>query len=803
MTTYGFFDDANREYVITNPMTPVKWINYVGTLAFGGLLEHTGGLLICKDDPGLNRITKYIPQLPSADFKGSTLYVRLKSASGYQVFSPFLVPTLDPYDRFECHIGMGYSRWVTEFYSIRAEITIFVPLGDARVIQDIRLTNVGHQPVELDAIPVVEYTHFDALKQFNNADWVPQTMQSDCVRDGEFTVLMQYAFMHKGRRENFFTSNLPASSFETDRKKFLGRNEYGSWAAPVSLQQAELGNYEARRGDNIAALMHHLGTLQPGDSRRLITQLGQAAGAQDALPGIRRYRDESQIDRALAELGAYWSGFLGTIQVETPVASMNSMLNIHHPRQCHTTFNWSRYLSLYQLGLGQRGMGFRDSSQDIMGVVAHIPDEAKALMVKLLSVQMREGYAMHQFFPLTMEATIGDAAEDPNRPDFYSDDHLWIILAVCAYLKETGDFAFLDQVVPYYDKDAHGQSLESGTVWDHMLRAIEFTRTHTGAHGLPLAGFADWNDTINLHHGAESLFTANLYGVALRELIALAEHRGLTANVDQFRSYYEAMKNAVNEHGWDGEWYVRYFDPEGKPLGSRTNTIGQIFTNGQSWPVLSGFATPERAQMALDAVRKYLNTSNGIKLSVPGCNGWDPKLGGVSTYPPGAKENGGIFLHANPWVMIAETMLGRGDRAFEYYHQINPAAKNDVIDVYECEPYAYAQNILGDEHPQFGLGRNSWLSGTASWVYQAATQYILGVRATYRGLLIDPCIPAEWEGFRMIRRYRGARYDIRVSNPNRVMKGVMSVEVDGQPLEGVVVPIFEDGAVHRVDVLMG
>jgi cellobiose phosphorylase len=417
-------------------------------------------------------------------------------------------------------------------------------------------------------------------------------------------------------------------------------------------------------------------------------------------------------------------------------------------------------------------------------------------------VQKQDGSAMHQFNPLTMTANEGDSRTEEDRPKYYSDDHLWIILSVTAYLKETGNLAFLDEQIPYYDKDKDECPLESGTVLEHLRRGVEFTHANTGAHGLPLAGFADWNDTVNLRTGAESVFTANLYGRALQALIDLYHHLGDTEGAEKIRAYYDEMRVTVNEQAWDGDWYLRYFDVDGNPIGSRNNLEGKIFTNAQSWSVLSGFATPDRSVQALDAVRTHLNTANGIKLSTPGFDGFDPDKGGVSTYPPGAKENGGIFLHANPWVMIAETMLGRGDRAFEYYNQINPAAKNDRIDEFESEPYVYPQNILGDEHPQFGLARNSWLSGTASWCYQAGTKYILGIRPTYQGLKVDPCIPQDWEGFTATRHFRGCTYEIEVHNPERVSRGVGSLMVDGNPIVGNVIPIFDDGKTHRVVAIL-
>jgi cellobiose phosphorylase len=801
---YGYFDDEKREYVITNPKTPVKWINYIGSLAFGGIVDHTGGALICKEDPALNRITKYISQLPSSEFKGETLYLRFKQGDGYRIFSPFFVPTLDPYDLYECHVGLGYTRMVSEFYGIRTEVTVFVPLEESREIRDIRITNVSDCPLKIDVIPIVEYTHFDALKQLTNADWVPQTMQSKVYRDEDgLAILTQYAFMNKDTRINTFTSNQPVSSFESDRGRFLGDNEYGTWAHPLSLERDELSNYEALRGDNIGALLHRLGVIRPGETVRLITQLGQAESVAQAMPSIRRYRDPAEVDRALEELAAFWDRYLSVLQVETPDAAMNSLVNVHNPRQCYITLNWSRYLSLYQLGYGARGIGFRDSSQDVMGALAGASQEANALLRKLLQVQKRNGSAMHQFNPLTMEANEGDSREVEGAPRYYSDDHLWIVLAVTAYLKETGDLAFLDKMVPYYEKDRERCPVESGTVLDHLRRAVEFTWSDVGAHGLPLLGFADWNDTVNLRTGAESLFTANLFGKALLEIIELARHLGDEESIARYTEYYETMKRRVNEHAWDGEWYVRYFDADGTPLGSSANTHGQIYANGQSWAVISGFAPSARAKAALDAVDRRLNTRHGIKLSTPGYDGYDPTKGGVTTYPPGAKENGGIFLHSNPWVIMAETIIGHGDRAFEYYNQINPVTKNDHIDEYECEPYVFPQNILGDEHPQFGLARNSWLTGTASWAYQAVTQHILGIKPTYEGLQINPCIPRQWDGFKVTREYRGAVYQIEVKNPDHVCKGVKSVKVDGLKIKGQVVPVFGDGKTHRVEVIMG
>jgi cellobiose phosphorylase len=801
---YGFFDDKNKEYIITNPKTPVKWTNYVGTLSFGGIIDNTGGSLITKGDPALNRIVKYIPQLPSSDFKGETLYIRIKKDDGsYKVFSPFFVPTLDKYDLYECHVGLAYQKIVSEFYNIRTEVTIFVPNGANVVVRDIKVTNLGDTPVEIDVIPIVEFTHFDALKQYTNADWVPQTMIVDATKNTDGTVLLQqYAFMKKEYEQNFFTSNYPVDSFQTDRKKFLGDNEYGTWKNPLELQNDSLSNYESRRADNIAALLHKLGTLEKGESKRLITQLGQEEPSKIA-ETVKQYKSEEAVDKAFAELAEFWEGYLSKQQFQTPDDSFNTMVNVHNPRQCHTTLNWSRYLSLYQLGLGARGLGFRDSSQDVMGVLASVPEEGRKLIEKLLSVQKANGSAMHQFFPLTMEANEGDSREEEGHK-FYGDDHLWIILAVAEYIKETGNYDFLNTEISFYDKELPLEKREKGTVLDHLQRSLNFTKSNTGQHGLPLLGFADWNDTVNLPGDAESVFVANLYGKALTEMIPLMRHLGNEELAKQYESDHTHMKNVLNETSWDGEWYRRYYEQDGSPIGSKENSEGQIYTNAQSWSILSGFATEERALKSLDSVEEKLNTKYGIKLSFPGYNGFDPSKGGVTTYPPGAKENGGIFLHSNPWVMIAETMVGNGDRAFQYYNQINPASHNENnMDTFECDPYCYPQNILGDEHPQFGLARNSWLSGTSSWTYQAATKHIMGVNPKHNGLEVNPCIPKAWDGFTAVREFRNSKYEITVKNPENVSKGVVSMIVDGQKIEGCIAPIFNDGKTHTVEVIMG
>jgi len=799
---YGFFDNPSKEYVITNPKTPAKWVNYVGTLAFGGFVDHNGGGVICKKDPYLNRITKYIPQLPSSSMNGETLYIRARQGEGYKLYAPFFSPVLEPAEKWECRVGLGYNRWKAQFAGLSVELTVFVPFDSERVLRDIKVTNTSAAAQDVDVIPVVEYTHFDALKQFTNADWVPQTMQSRAIRqEGGKLVLTQYAFMHKDSMVNYLTCDQPVGSFESDRQRFLGENGYGTWQAPGALKAEALSCAEANRGDNIGALLIAFKGLKPGETRRVVTQLGQMRDIASEKAEIERFRSTANVDKALADLAKFWEGYLAPIQVETPSADLDNMVNVHNPRQSYITKNWSRYLSLYQLGLGDRGLGFRDSSQDCMGILPNKPEEARELMVKLLSTQNPSGNAMHQFNPLTMEGSAGDSHEMADRPKYYGDDHLWIVLTTCYYLKETGDTAFLGWDVPFYAKK--GAEREKGTVLEHLERALAFTHGDLGKHGLPLLGFADWNDTINLRTGAESLFNANLYGAGLKEMVELFKHLGDAAKAERYQQWWEQMKKTVNEVAWDGEWWLRYFDFDGKPMGSKDSAITKLFMECQPWSVLSGFAEGERARKCMDSVHAKLNTKNGLKLSWPSFTKYDPNVGGATTYPPGAKENGGIFLHTNPWCMIAAAMLGDGDRAYQYYDQINPSTRNSRIDEYEIEPYVYAQNILGDEHPQFGLGRNSWLSGTASWTYQASHKYILGMLPDYGGLRLDPCIPKAWDGFKAKRIFRGVEYRITVQNPSHVSKGIQSLSVDGKRVAGCLIPLASGKKPVEVIAVMG
>jgi len=779
-SNFGHYDDAAREYVVTDPRTPTKWVNYIGTLDFGGFVDQTGGLNICKKDPANNRITGYKIDTPQNAMRGNTLFCRIKNADGaYTVFSPFFTPTLTPYDKFECRMGLGYNKWLVRMNGLEVEIKMFVPAGASQVVTDVKVRNISApKNVHVDVIPLVEFSHPDALKNLTNADWVPQTMKGKAVGN----VITQYPHMAEGRRANFLTANRPMDSFTTDRNKFLGSHGYGTYAEPGGLTGEHLDNYQALRADNgnsIAAILYSLGSIAQGQESRIIIQLGQNTSVEAAADSIARLQDPQNVDAAFVALHAFWRGYLDHLRdVETPDSALNKIVNTLGPRQNHATFFWSRYLSLNQLGYGgDRGIGVRDTNQDLMGVLPYMPDKAREMIEKLLSVQRFDGSSMHQFNPLTMKASIGEG-QAGSEQDFYSDDHLWNVLAVVEYVKETGDTAFLNKIIGYYDEGA-GEK-KSGTVLQHLHRALAFTPGNLGRHGLPKLGWADWNDAFNME-GSESVFSACLYGKALLEMQELMDVLGDVKSAQGYAEEYDRIKKSVNKHAWDGEWYVSYIDKDGNPVGSKKNEEGQIYLYTQAWAVIAGFASPERAARAMKSVQEKLDTKHGIKVMTPAYKKTQPGIS-ASTYTPGLKENAGIFLHPNPWAAIAETMLGHGERAVQIIDRINPL-KQDT-NTYECQPDVFVQNMASDEHPQFGLARNPWLSGTVSWVNQATTKNILGIRPTYKGLMIDPSIPASWPGYTATRVFRGVACTIRVERGGE--STVMLV--DGKPVAGNVVP---------------
>ncbi len=786
---YGYFDNKNKEYVVTRPDTPTPWTNYIGGGEYGGIVSNTGGGYSFDTDPKNKRILRYRYNAIPMDQPGRYIYIRDDKLKKY--WSTTWQPMCENLDSYECRHGMGYTTIKSSKHKIQTSITYFVPAKEPMEIWVVKVKNTDKKARTVKVFTYAEFSFYDAMKDLTNLDWTQQIQQGTFKKN----TILWTSFM-KTQGYTFFSSTEKIDSFDTSRGAFIGR--YKSLAHPKALENGKCSNSEALRGNGCAGTCKRI-TLKPGEEKTIVYLLGTAKEPTLAWPHIKKYTNFKNVEAAFANLKSYWNNYIGNLSVKTPDQEMDCMVNLWNQYQCKCTFNWSRFVSMYQLGMN-RGMGFRDSAQDTLGVMHTIPGEAKELIRKLLKIQFKEGMAFHQYFPLTGEGSCGDADEGGKTcAKWYSDDHLWAILATTAFIKETGETIFLKEEVPFVDK-------ENATVFDHLKAAIEFSVKKTGKHGLCLAGWADWNDTINLDTGkgqAQSIWTTMLLGVALQDMIDLCSHLGEKGLVNKYKKHFNHFKKVINEAAWDGGWYIRAYDDEFEKLGSKDCEKGKIFLNTQSWAILSGFATDKRSKKALQSAHKMMNTKYGLVLMYPSYDGFDWRKGGVTTYPPGAKENGGIFVHANPWMMIAQAKMKNSKLAYQYYRQVLPSTRNNIADIYEVEPYVYCQNILGKEHPQFGLARNSWLSGSAAWNFVAASNWILGIRADYAGLTIDPCIPKDWKGFTAQRIFRGATYIIDVKNPKKKSHGVKSIVVDGETIKGNIIPVFDDKGEHLVEVTLG
>lgn len=781
---YGFFDPANREYVVTTPKTPLPWINYLGDGEYGGIISNTSGGYSFDRDPRYKRVLRYRYNAIPEDQPGRYIYLR-DNQSG-EVWSATWQPVKADYENFECRHGMGYSTINQTRLGIQSSVTYFVPLNEKMEYWWLRLKNATDRPRELSIFSYAEFCFFDAVKDQQNVDWVQQIQQGSF----EENTIFWNAFM-KTWDYIFMTASQPAHSFDTSRESFVGR--YRDLRLPESVEKGECSNSLARRGNGVGVFCHKI-LLEPGAETELIYLLGTVPDKDQIKKRRADLLSGETIRQAFINLKNHWENYLNRFQVEIPDAELNLMLNTWNPYQCKATFNWSRFVSLYQLGI-DRGMGLRDSAQDILGVVHAAPEDARVLLLKLLACQFEDGHAYHLFYPLTGEGGMGEA--HGGCYNWYSDDHLWLIEATVAYLKETGNFDLLDEKVNFAENSA------SATVWEHLLKAIKFTEAHLGEHGIPLNGYADWNDALNLDRGkgrAESVWTGMLFCRELGLLSELAVVLGKTVEAERFAKLLDAVKGNINRYAWDGNWYLQAFDDEGHPVGSiNSGSEEQIYLNPQSWSVLSGVATRERALTALKKADELLGTEYGLVLLYPAYKAYREDRGGSSTYPPGAKENGGIFVHTNPWFIIAELLVGLRNEAYDHYRRILPVLKNLIPDLHEVEPYVYCQNILGKEHPQFGLGRNSWLTGTAAWAYVVGTQYLLGIRPQYHAIEIDPRVPDSWDGYKVRRTIRGYQLEITlVHNPSQ--KGIALNENWWKDERLIPYHLLEKDKVNRITV---
>ena len=810
-SSYGYFDDPNREYVITEPRTPYPWINYLGSQDFFSLISNTAGGYSFYRDAKYRRLTRYRYNNVPMDDGGRYFYIQ----DGDTVWSPGWKPCKTELDRYECRHGMGYSRVTGEKNGLRASALFFVPLDDNVEVQCLRVENLSSERKTFRVFSMLEWCLWNAEDDMTNFQRNFSTGEVEV--DGS---VIYHKTEYRERRNHyaFYGVNRDIHGFDTDRDTFLGA--YNGFDRPETVLSGTPGNSIALGWSPIASHCIEL-SLEPGESQELVFQLGYIEVADDdkwSAPGVinkqaaremmSRYDSRAKAEKALGELQSHWDDLLSRFRLQSGEQRLDRMVNIWNQYQCMVTFNLSRSASFFEAGIG-RGMGFRDSNQDLLGSIHLAPERARERILDIAATQFEDGSVFHQYQPLTKR---GNAAVGGN----FNDDPLWLILSTAAYIKETGDAGILEEHVPFENDESRKASLLT-----HLRASFDHVVNNLGPHGLPLIGRADWNDCLNLNcfstdpnesfqttenqqgRVAESVLIAAMFVCYGKEYANLCRRIGQEDEADRALREVAAMTAVVEEHAWDGNWFLRAYDATGKALGSKDNEESQIFIEPQGFAVMAGIGLDDgKAVSALDAVENKLACEFGIVLNYPAFTRYHLEYGEISTYPRGYKENGGIFCHNNPWVIIGETVLGRGDRAFDYYCRIAPTFQEHV-ELRKIEPYVYAQMVAGKEAQVPGEAKNSWLTGTAAWNYHAITEHILGIKPDYDGLRIDPCIPASWTGYKVTRKFRGATFQIQVSNPDGVCKGVKSVSVNGQELRSNLIPGVEAGLDYTVDVVMG
>jgi cellobiose phosphorylase len=812
---YGHFDDERREYVISRPDTPLPWINYLGMEGYFGLISNTAAGYSFFRDARLRRLTRYRYNSVPQDTGGRYIYVR-DDVSG-DCWSPSWQPTRADLDSYECRHGLSYTIITSARGGVQAETLYCVPLGETLEVWRLRLRNLRSQPCHLSLFSSIEFCLWDAQDDATNFQRNLSIGEVE-VEDG----VIYHRSEYRERRSHFayFACSEPLAGFDTQRDVFLGAHR--GWELPIAVERGACSGSIARGWSPHGA--HHVRVqLSPGEEREVVFVLGYfenpAAEKFDppcsgilnkrgVRPVIDRWRRPESVEAALRALRQRWDDLLSAVQVDTPSAHANRMVNVWNAYQCMVTFNLSRAASFFESGIG-RGIGFRDSNQDLLGFVQMIPDRARQRILELAATQLADGGAYHQYQPLTKRGNDGIGSG-------FNDDPLWLVVGAAGYLKETGDAAILDEPVPYDNLPGTEASL-----LDHLRRSIAYTLGRLGPHRLPLIGRADWNDCLNLNcfsetpgeafqvtenrEGgvAESVFIAALFVLAAKEMAKILTAIGRSQEASAYGQRAAEMEAALAEHGWDGAWFRRAYDYFGNVVGSSQNREGQIYIETQGFCVMAGSGMHDgRAREALDSVRHRLATEHGILLLQPAYSHYQPELGEISSYPPGYKENAGIFCHTNPWIMIAEAMTGNGDCAFDYYLRINPSAREELSEVHRCEPYVYAQMIAGRDAPSHGEAKNSWLTGTAAWNFVAITQWILGIRPEHEGLRVDPVLPRDWTGFTASRRFRGATYRIRVVKAEGAAGRVSTLTVNGARIEGNIVPVACAGSSVDVEALI-
>jgi cellobiose phosphorylase len=809
---YGYFDDEQKEYVITRPDTPLPWFNYLGTENFYGIISNTAGGYSFYQDSRLRRLTRYRYNNIPMDSNGRYLYVK----DGDSVWNPMWKPMRVALDKYECRHGLGYTKVTGQKNELEVSSLFFVPLQSRHEVWHVKATNHSKAVKNIRMWSYVEWCLWEAFDDMTNFQRNYSTGQVE-IEDG--AIFHKTEYRERRNHYAYFAASEPVSGYDTSRDAFVG--VHNGLDAPQAVMAGKCTDSTAYGWLPIG--VHQIDIeLQPGETKDLNFILGYAENQQDKkfLDNGMIRKDEfervkskflktPQVLAAFQESQDYWNSLLSAYQVSTPDPIVNRMANIWNQYQCMVTFNMSRSTSMYESGIG-RGMGYRDSNQDVLGFVHMIPSRARQRILDIASTQLSDGTCYHQYQPLTKKgnADIGGG---------FNDDPLWLILSVAAYIKETGDHSIVVENAGFAD-----QQNSLATLMDHLHVSLKYTMQHRGPHGLPLIGHADWNDCLNLNcfsttpgesfqlaghidndKTAESLMIAGLFCRACDDMADILCSMGQSDRASAYTAQAVQMRKTIYEHGWDGEWFLRAYDSYGDKLGSSANEEGKIFIESQGWCVMGGAGFENGyAAKALESVKKHLATPNGIILQQPAFSKYYVHLGEVSSYPPGYKENAGIFTHNNTWIQIAETMLGHGDRAMEYYKSICPPSKEEQIDIYRSEPYVYSQMTAGRDAPTPGEGKNSWLTGTVAWSFVTLSQHILGIRPDFDGLIVDPCIPSDWKNFSVVRKFRSSTFNITVNNPHGICKGVKSLTVDGKKILGNKIPEMNDTLTHEVEVVL-
>lgn len=809
---YGHFDDAAREYVIDTPRTPLPWINYLGSTDFFSLISNTAGGYSFYKDAKLLRLTRYRYNNCPLDNGGRYYYIK----DGDTVWNPGWQPVQTELDEYSCRHGMGYTRITGVKNQIEVSLLAFVPLHDSCEINRLVITNKSDSKRHLDLFSFVEFCLWNAQDDMSNFQRNFSTGEVEVIGS---TIYHKTEYRERRNHYAIYTVNCPVDGFDTSRDEFIG--VYNGFSDPQVVKEGKSHNSIAHGWQPIGS--HHISIdLEPGESKSYIFLLGYCENPKDqkweapnvinkapAKKLIEAYSTDAQVDAAYDELKKYWNELLSRYTLTSKDEKLNRVVNIWNQYQCMVTFNMSRSASYYESGLG-RGMGFRDSCQDLLGFVHLIPDRARARIIDIANTQFEDGSTYHQYQPLTKRgnADIGGG---------FNDDPLWLIAGTSAYLRETGDYSILDEKCDF-DND-HSKA---APLMEHLRRSFGFTTTHLGPHSLPLIGRADWNDCLNLNcfseepgesfqtfgpsEGpvAESVFIAGMYVKYGNEYADICDHLGLKDEAADVRSKVSDMTKAVESAGWDGEWFIRAFDAYGNPVGSHVCEEGQIYIEPQGMCVMAGIGKDDgKAEQALESVKERLDSKFGIMLHQPAYTKYHVELGEISSYPPGYKENAGIFCHNNPWIACAETVVGHGNRAFEVFKKTCPIYLEDISEIHRTEPYVYCQMVAGRDAATFGEGKNSWLTGTAAWTFTTISQYILGIYPTLDGLSVNPCIPSDVDKYTVDRIYRGATYHITVLNPSHVEKGIKSLTVDGVKVDGNVITPAAAGSEVNVTAEMG